>query len=157
MYAVIGRDSHVVRPGVQHVEGCVRLGQKMVPLVDRKVGMRTNEDREKVVSKRLDRAFGLVCALLVGQYALDDDLLLPEEPHKRFGAYVVEDLKTELMAEVLEELIRALECGMGEAQHGELFQCGMGEARHGCRTAVKSGDREASGKIGEQGLSAELG
>ncbi len=49
-----------------------------MPLVD--VGMRANEDREKMVSKRLDRAFGFVCALLVGQYALDDDLLLPEEP-----------------------------------------------------------------------------
>ena len=89
MYAVIGRDGHVVGPGVQHVEGRFRLGQEMVPLVDGEVGMRANEDREKVVSKRLDRAFGFVCALLVGRYALDDDLLLLEEPHKGFGAFVV--------------------------------------------------------------------
>ncbi len=87
------------------------VGQEMVPLVDGEVGMRADEDREKVVSKRLDRAYGLVCALLVGRYALDDDLLLPEEPHKGFGAFVVEDLKMELMAEVLKELIRARECG----------------------------------------------
>ncbi len=28
-------------------------------------------------------------ALLVGRYALDDDLLLLEEPHEGFGAFVV--------------------------------------------------------------------
>jgi hypothetical protein len=44
-----------------------------------------------VVPKRLDRAFGFVCALLVGRYALDDDLLLleDEEPHKGLGVFVV--------------------------------------------------------------------
>ncbi len=50
---MIGRDSHVVGPGVQHVEDRFRLGQEMVPLVDGEVGMRANEDREKVVSKSL--------------------------------------------------------------------------------------------------------
>ncbi len=62
-----------------------------------------------MISKRLDRAFGFVCALLVGRYALDENVLLLEEPHKGFGAFVVEDLELELMAEVLEELIRARE------------------------------------------------
>ena len=111
MYAVIGRDSHVVGPGVYHVKGRFRLGQEMVPLIDGKVGMRAHQDREEVISKRLDCAFGFVCALLVRRYALDEDVLLFEEPHKGFGALVVKDLELELMAEVLEELIRARECG----------------------------------------------
>ncbi len=40
MYAVIGRDSHVVGPGVYHVKGRFRLGQEMVPLIDGKVATR---------------------------------------------------------------------------------------------------------------------
>jgi hypothetical protein len=83
----------------------------MVPLIDGKAGMRAHKDREEVISKCLDRAFGFVCALLVGWYALDDNVLLLDEPHKGFGAFFVEDLELELMVEVLEELIRARECG----------------------------------------------
>ncbi len=86
---MIGRDSHVVGPGVYHIKGRFRLGQKMVPLIDGKVGMRAHKDREEVIPKRLDRAFGFVCALLVGRYALDDNVLLLEEPHKGFRTFVV--------------------------------------------------------------------
>ena len=42
---MIGRDSHVVGPGVQHVEGRFRLRQEMVPLIDGEVWMRGNKDR----------------------------------------------------------------------------------------------------------------
>ncbi len=86
---MIGRDSHVVGPGVHHVKGRFCLGQEMVPLINGEVGVRAHKDRQEVVPKRLDRAFGFVGALLVGRYALDDDLLLLEEPHKGFGAFVV--------------------------------------------------------------------
>ena len=126
-----------------------------------KLGMRANEDREKVVSKRLDRAFGSVCALLVGRYVLDDDLVLLEEPHKGFGAFVVEDLELELMAEVLEELIRARECraqaGFSAGWEKLGMDVGLVLGNHDVLRSVECGDREASSEIGEQGFSAELG
>ena len=79
MYAVVGRDSQVVRPSVHHVKGCFRLGQEMVPLIDREVGMGAHKNREEVVPERLDGAFGFVGALLVGRYAIHINVLLFEE------------------------------------------------------------------------------
>jgi hypothetical protein len=79
MYAVVGRDGHVVGPRVHHVEGRFRLGQKVVPLVDGEVGMGAHKNREKVVPKRLDGALGLVGALLVWRYAIHRNSLLFEE------------------------------------------------------------------------------
>jgi hypothetical protein len=79
MYAVVGRDGHVVGSRVHHVEGRFRLGQKMGPLVDGEVGMSAHKNREKVVPKRLDCAFGFVCALLVWRYTIHSNLLLFEE------------------------------------------------------------------------------
>ena len=79
MVAVIGRDAEVVRPSVHHVKGCFRLGQEMVPLIDREVGMCAHMEREKVVPERLDGAFGFVGALLVGRYTIHINVLLFEE------------------------------------------------------------------------------
>jgi len=79
MYAVVGRDSQVVRPRVYHVKGCFRLGQEMVPLVDGEVGMGAHKNRKKVVSKRLDGAFSFVGALLVWRYAVHCNSLLIEK------------------------------------------------------------------------------
>ncbi len=42
---MIGRDVHVVRPGVHHVERGLGLGQEMVPLIDGKVGVGTHKNR----------------------------------------------------------------------------------------------------------------
>ena len=81
MYAVIGRDSQVVRPSVHHVKGCFRLGQEMVPLIDREVGMGAHKNREKVVPERLDCALSFVGALLVGRYTIHNNVLLFEETH----------------------------------------------------------------------------
>jgi hypothetical protein len=79
MYAVVSRDSHVVGPRVQHVEGHLRLGQKMMPLVDGEIGMGAHKNREKVVPKSLDCAFGFVCALLVWRYTIHSNLVPFEE------------------------------------------------------------------------------
>ena len=79
MDAVVGRDGEVVRPSVHHVKGCFRLGQEMVPLIDREVGMGAHKNREKVVPERLDGAFSFVGTLLVGRYTIHIDVLLFEE------------------------------------------------------------------------------
>ena len=79
MYAVVGRDGHVVGPRVQHIEGRFRLGQKMMPLVDGEVGMGAHKNREKVVPERLDCALSFVGTFLVGWYAIHRDSVLFEE------------------------------------------------------------------------------
>ena len=81
MDAVVGRDSQVVRPRVHHVKSCFGLGQEMVPLIDREVGMGAHENREKVVPERLDCALSFVGALLVGRYTIHYNVLLLEEMH----------------------------------------------------------------------------
>ena len=87
--AMIGGDGRVIGPGVEHVQRPFSLGQQMMPLIDREVGMSTHQDREKVPAKCLDGALGLVGAFLVWWNALYFDVLLNEEQQERSWAFIV--------------------------------------------------------------------
>ena len=77
--AMIGGDGRVIGPSVEHVQRPFSLGQQMMPLIDGEVGMSTHQDREKVPTKCLDGALGLVGAFLGRWNALYFDVMLNEE------------------------------------------------------------------------------